>query len=94
MVRYLHLITLRLMLEGAELLVLKGAKSTLVNYSPTIFLATHSHRLHVDCINFLMSLGYKLKPIVGDNLYVATEIFAYKEDDSTNLEQERENYME
>jgi len=64
--------------EGAELLVLKGAKSTLSNYSPKIFLATHSPKLHADCCNFLASLGYKLNPIVGNDLYATTEIFAYK----------------
>lgn len=75
--------------EGAELLVLKGAKSTLINYSPKIFLATHSHRVpnvHIDCCNFLASLGYKLKPIVGADLYATREIFAYKDDDCTYLE--------
>lgn len=69
--------------EGAELLVCKGAKSTLSNYSPKIFLATHSHRVpnvHIDCCNFLASLGYKLKPIAGDDLYATREIFAYKDD--------------
>ena len=67
--------------EGAELLVLKGAKSTLSNCSPKILLATHSHQIpnvHIDCCNFLASLGYKLKPIVGDDLYATKEIFAYK----------------
>jgi FkbM family methyltransferase len=73
-------------IEGAELLALKGAKSTLSNYNPTIFLATHSHRVpnvHIDCCNFLASLGYKLKPIVGDDLYATREIFAYKDDNCT-----------
>ena len=64
--------------EGAELFVLKGAKSTLSNYSPEIFLATHSPQIHIDCCNFLASLGYKLKPIVGDDLHTTSEIFAYK----------------
>lgn len=67
--------------EGAELFVLKGAKSTLSNYSPKIFLATHGHRVpnvHRDCCNFLVSLGYELRPIVGDDLYDTKEISAYK----------------
>ena len=68
--------------EGAELLVLRGTKSTLSNYSPKIFLETHSHRVHnvhIDCCNFLTSLGYKLIPVVGNDLYNTREIFAYKE---------------
>jgi len=64
--------------EGAEILILKGAKLTLTRYNPTIFLATHNHRLRIDCIKFLVSLGYKLKPIADNNLYVTREIFAYK----------------
>lgn len=77
--------------EGAELFVLKGAKSTLSNYSysPKIFLATHNHRVpnvHIDCCDFLASLDYKLKPIIGDDLYATSEIFAYKDDGCTNLE--------
>ena len=75
--------------EGAELLVLKGAKSTLINYSPKMFLATHSHivpNVHIDCCDFLTSLDYKLKPIIGDDLYATREIFAYKDDDYTDLE--------
>jgi len=64
--------------EGSELLVLKGAKLTISIYNPTIFLATHNHRLRIDCIKFLVSLGYKLKPIADNNLYVTREIFAYK----------------
>ena len=74
--------------EGAESLVLKGAKSTLINYNPKIFLATHSPKLHMDCCNFLMSLGYKLNPIVGNDLYATTEIFAYKD------ETRKRNHME
>ena len=72
--------------EGAELLVLKGAKSMLSKYDPKIFLATHDTKIHIDCCNFLTSLGYKLKPIVGNDLYNTTEIFAYRNDDYTDLE--------
>lgn len=64
--------------EGAELLVLKGAKSTLGNYVPEIFLSTHSHKLHIDCCNWLSSLGYELKPIIGSDLYNSSQLFAYK----------------
>ena len=65
--------------EGAELFVLRGAKSTLSNCNVEIFLATHSPKIHIDCCDFLTSLNYKLKVIVGDDLPSAAEIFAYKE---------------
>lgn len=65
--------------EGAELLVLKGAKATLNNHNPEVLLATHSPKIHRDCCDFLKSLDYKVKPVVGDDLYNTNEIFAYKE---------------
>ncbi|MBA7620167.1 hypothetical protein ES703_27511 [subsurface metagenome] len=65
--------------EGAELLVLKGAKATLSNCNVEMFLAIHNPKIHIDCRNFLTSLDYKVKPVVGDDLYNAREIFAYKE---------------
>lgn len=64
--------------EGEELLVPKGVKSMLIDYNLKIFLATHSPKLHINCCNFLISLGYKLNPIVGNDLYATTEIFAHK----------------
>lgn len=64
--------------EGAELLVLNGAEYTLNRFEPKIFLATHSKNLHKDCINFLRSIGYQIKPITGRDLYSTNEIFAYK----------------
>lgn len=66
-------------IEGTELLALKGAKQTLIDYCPKIFLATHSRKIHIDCCNFLSSLNYKLEPVVGDNLDNTKEILAYKE---------------
>ena len=65
-------------IEGAELLALKGAKSMLINYNPNILLATHSPELHISCCDFLISLGYKLKALCGDDLNNTDEIFAYK----------------
>ena len=51
---------IKINIEGGELLALKGAKSTLVNYAPTIFLATHGYDLCVNCSNFLTSVDYEL----------------------------------
>jgi len=75
--------------EGAEFLVLKGAKLTLTRYSPKIFLATHGRRLHTDCINFLVSLRYRLKPIVGNNLHITDKIFAYRKNDYARFKDEK-----
>jgi len=65
--------------EGAEALVLKGAERTLINHSPEIFLETHSPILIRNCCDLLTSLNYKLRPVVGDDLSQARWIFAYKE---------------
>ena len=64
--------------EGAELLVLKGSSLVLTNYSPKIFLSTHSPELSRHCCNLLTSLNYRIKPIIGSDLYNTTEVFAYK----------------
>lgn len=49
--------------EGAELLVLSGAKTTLTTAHPTIFLATHGDDIHKSCCDFLHELGYRLQNI-------------------------------
>ncbi len=63
--------------EGAEMLVLSGAKSMLVNARPTIFLSTHSRHLHQQCCHFLTSLGYKIEAIGEEKLDLCDEILAY-----------------
>ena len=50
-----------------------------LKYKPIIFLATHSNKLHINCINFLRSLKYNLKPINDDDLYNTREIIAYRD---------------
>jgi FkbM family methyltransferase len=60
--------------EGAEMLVLSGAKSILSNYHPTLFLSTHSEAIHHQCCDFLKSLGYELKPIAT----IIDELLCYK----------------
>lgn len=45
--------------EGAELLVLKGAKQILQKAKPKIFLSIHSEQLEKDCIEYLTNLGYQ-----------------------------------
>lgn len=68
--------------EGAELLVLKGAAYILKKYKPAIFLSIHifNDKIHKDCCDFLKNAGYSLKSIAGDNIKGVNEIFAYKND--------------
>jgi FkbM family methyltransferase len=47
-------------IEGGELRALNGAASTLADFAPIIFLATHSYDLCVACSDLLISKGYKL----------------------------------
>jgi FkbM family methyltransferase len=62
--------------EGAEMLLLTGAKSLLTNYHPTIFLATHGDEVKKQCCELLLSLGYQLKPIDNLSLDDTSEIIA------------------
>ncbi|MBI2632839.1 MAG: FkbM family methyltransferase [Parcubacteria group bacterium] len=63
--------------EGAELMVLEGARSLLNKFHPMIVLATHNQSIHNECINFLQSYGYRIDPITGDGILFTDEIFAY-----------------
>jgi FkbM family methyltransferase len=63
--------------EGAEMLVLLGAKSILQNYHPVIFLSTHGEYMHQWCVDFLKSNNYKIKLIVGKTIIHDDEILAY-----------------
>ena len=63
-------------IEGAEILALKGAKNILLKSHPTIFLATHGRNIHVEYCGFLSSLGYQLKPIDGMELAKSSELLA------------------
>lgn len=53
-------------IEGHELNALKGAESTLRNYRPAIYLATHDNHcagISEKCISYLHNLGYKSKRV-------------------------------
>ncbi len=63
--------------EGAEFKVLKGVIKTLGKYHPTILLATHNEKIRNDCHDFLRSLDYDLRAIVGNDIETADEILAY-----------------
>lgn len=47
--------------EGAEALVLKGAEFTLKKYQPIIFLSIHGEQVKNDCFEILRNCGYNLE---------------------------------
>lgn len=51
--------------EGAELLVLRGANRALTEYHPTLFVEVHGTREHAECREFLAAKGYRLKEEYG-----------------------------
>jgi len=48
-------------IEGGELAALRGAKSTLDEHAPTIFLEAHGYDTCMDCCDLLTSSGYTLE---------------------------------
>ena len=62
--------------EGAEMLVLRGAERLLRECHPTLYLATDLEDLHQDCCRFLAALAYDLQPIDGGSLDQSYEILA------------------
>lgn len=50
-------------IEGAELLALRGASRTFQRYHPVLFLATHGREVHTQCIQLLQSWGYSCSSI-------------------------------
>lgn len=67
---------LKIDVESAEFLVLKGAQDLLKINHPIIFLSIHSDLLREECFNFLLSMGYNLFPIKEEDLNKANEILA------------------
>ena len=65
--------------EGAELLVFKGARLVLINYYPTIFLATYGVEVHKECCEFLKKIGYNLQSINEESIEKTDEMLAFKE---------------
>jgi FkbM family methyltransferase len=66
----------KLDVEGAEFEVLRGARSMLSEHHPVLFLATHGLEVHERCCGFLVDLGYRLRPIVGDDVKQTDELLA------------------
>jgi FkbM family methyltransferase len=64
--------------EGAELLVLSGARQVLEKYHPTILLATHGVDIHQQYCTFLKSIGYFIKSVNEKSIDETDEILAFK----------------
>ena len=62
--------------EGAEIGVLRGARRTLTNMRPTLFLSTHGRERRRACIELLQSLDYTLQPLHTDDIWNAGEALA------------------
>jgi len=62
--------------EGAELLALRGAEQVLRRRYPTIFLATHGHDVDRQCCEFLESLGYEIRRLSPSMPNGLGEVFA------------------
>jgi len=52
-------------IEGAELVALRGASQTFQRYHPVLFLATHGREIHTECVTLLQSWGYRCD-VLGD----------------------------
>jgi len=52
-------------IEGAELLALRGACQTFQRFHPFLFLATHNREVHQSCCQLLESWGYKCRMLQG-----------------------------
>ncbi len=62
--------------EGAEELVLRGAGNILRKYHPVLFVAFHSTHLRDTCCEFLRSLRYHCEPVGGGSFEESYETFA------------------
>ncbi len=59
--------------EGAEMEVLSGGRSTIAEYSPMIFLSTHSDEIHLQCSEFLTSAGYSLRHLAVNKIWATNK---------------------
>ncbi len=62
--------------EGAEMLILSGAGTTLSTFHPTVLLATHGIESHQQSCQYLRMLGYRLQSLDGKPVEQSCEILA------------------
>lgn len=65
--------------EGAELALLLGGKTTIQSAKPILFLSTHpslTAGVHQNCCQLLQSWGYELLPMLGTSFEQTTELVA------------------
>ena len=67
-------------IEGAEMLALEGANALLSEARPTILLSTHGDDIRERCCDYLVSLGYQLRPIGAESLHETRDIIAFNDD--------------
>lgn len=52
--------------EGAEALVLQGARKLIANRKPVLYIEAHSRELARQCVEFLKPLGYRIRALETD----------------------------
>lgn len=73
---------LKIDVEGAEEMVLRGADRLLAERGPVIFLSTHGPDVHRECCRLLAAKGYRLEPITGTGVETATELLCRRDQGS------------
>jgi FkbM family methyltransferase len=63
-------------IEGAEVLALKGTQAIIARSHPTIFLSTHGRAVRQECCQLLKSFGYQMQPIGQRDLEHASDLLA------------------
>jgi FkbM family methyltransferase len=62
--------------ECSEVKALRGAERTIERYRPRILLATHNRELHVECVELLEGVGYRIE-LLAELTMAGTELIAW-----------------
>lgn len=62
--------------EGAEFLALRGAKNLLTEHHPLLFLDTHNREAHQATVRLLSDLGYQFEVLDGKPIAESKELIA------------------